>query len=126
MERWDDVRFFLAIARESSLSGAARALRVDHATVGRRLTALEQRLGAKLFNRTPEGFAITSAGQAMLKQAEAMEAAALAVERLASGHDERSSGLVRVTTRRCSRARLSCPRSRILWRCILNFGWTYW
>ncbi len=98
MERWDDVRFFLAIARESSLSGAARALRVDHATVGRRLSALEQRLGAKLFNRTPEGFAITSAGQAMLKQAEAMEAAALAVERLASGHDERSSGLVRVTT----------------------------
>jgi len=67
MERWDDVRFFLAIARESSLSGAARALRVDHATVGRRLSALEQQLGAKLFNRTPEGFAITSAGQAMLK-----------------------------------------------------------
>ena len=98
MKQWDDVRFFLAIARESSLSGAARTLRVDHATVGRRLTALEQRLGAKLFNRTPEGFAITSAGQAMLKQAEAMEAAALAVERLASGHDERSSGLVRVTT----------------------------
>jgi DNA-binding transcriptional LysR family regulator len=98
MERWDDLRFFLALAHESSLSGAARTLRVDHATVGRRLTALEQRLGAKLFNWTPEGFATTSAGQAMLKQAEAMEAAALAVERLASGHDERSSGLVRVTT----------------------------
>ena len=98
MEQWDDVRFFLAIAHESSLSGAARTLRVDHATVGRRLAALEHRLGAKLFNRTPEGFAITSAGQAMLKQAEAMEGAALAVERLASGHDERSSGLVRVTT----------------------------
>lgn len=98
MDQWDDVRFFLAIARESSLSGAARALQVDHATVGRRLTALEQRLGAKLFNRTPEGFAITSAGQAMLNQAEAMETAALAVERLAGGHDDRSSGLVRVTT----------------------------
>lgn len=98
MDQWDDVRFFLAIARESSLSGAARALRVDHATVGRRLTAFEQRLGAKLFNRTPEGFAITPAGQAMLSQAEAMETAALAVERLASGHDDRSSGLVRVTT----------------------------
>jgi DNA-binding transcriptional LysR family regulator len=98
MDQWDDVRFFLAIARESTLSGAARALGVDHATVGRRLTAFEQRLGAKLFNRTPEGFAITSAGQAMLNQAETMEAAALAVERLGSGHDERSSGLVRVTT----------------------------
>jgi DNA-binding transcriptional LysR family regulator len=54
--------------------------------------------GSKLFNRTPEGFVITSVGQAVLKQAEAMEAAALAVERLASGHDARSSGLVRVTT----------------------------
>ena len=98
MEQWDDLRFFLAIARQGSLSGAARALRVDHATVGRRLTSLEQRLGAMLFNRTPEGFAITSAGQAILNQAEGMEAAALAAERLAAGHDTRSSGLVRVTT----------------------------
>src|SRR5260370_28503184 len=100
MERWDDVRFFLAIARESSLSGAARALRVDHATVGRRLSALEQQLGAKLFNRTPEGFAITSAGQAMLKQAKAMGAAAPALERPASGHADRSSGRVPVITLR--------------------------
>ena len=69
MEQWDDIRFFLAIARERSLSGAARALRVDHATVGRRLTAFERRLSAKLFSRTPEGFAITSAGQAILNQA---------------------------------------------------------
>jgi DNA-binding transcriptional LysR family regulator len=98
MEQWDDIRFFLAIARERSLSGAARALRVDHATVGRRLTAFERRLSAKLFSRTPEGFAITSAGQAILNQAEGMETAALAVERLATGHDTRSSGLVRLTT----------------------------
>ena len=55
MEQWDDMRFFLAIARERSLSAAARALHVDHATVGRRLTSLERRLSAKLFNRTPEG-----------------------------------------------------------------------
>ena len=98
MEQWDDVRFFLATARERSLSGAARALRVDHATVGRRLISFERRLGAKLFNRTPEGFAITAAGQAILNQAEGMEAAALSVERLATGHDARSSGLVRLTT----------------------------
>ena len=66
---------------------AARALGVDHATVGRRLSAFERRLSAKLFNRTPEGFAITAAGQAILNQAEGMEASALAVERLATGHD---------------------------------------
>lgn len=98
MDQWDDVRFFLAIARESSLSGAARSLRVDHATVGRRLTSLEQRLGARLFNRTHEGFAISSAGRAILNQAEGMEGAALALERLATGHDTTSSGLVRVAT----------------------------
>lgn len=98
MDRWDDVRFFLAIARERSLSAAARALHVDHATVGRRLTSLERRLSAKLFNRTPEGFAITSVGQAFLNNAEGMEAAALAVERLVTGHDARSSGLVRLAT----------------------------
>jgi DNA-binding transcriptional LysR family regulator len=98
MDQWDDIRYFLAIARERSLSGAARALNVDHATVGRRLVAFERRLSAKLFNRTPEGFAITSAGQAILNQAEGMEAAALAVDRLATGNDTRSSGLVRLTT----------------------------
>src|SRR5260370_2766820 len=83
MEQWDDVRFFLAIARERSLSGAARALGVDHATVGRRLTAFERRLSAKLFNRTPEGFAITAAGQAILNPAQGMETPPLSGHRLA-------------------------------------------
>lgn len=98
MEQWDDLRFFLALARQRSLSAAARALSVDHATVGRRLSSLERRLGAKLFTQTPEGFALAAAGQAILNQAEAMEAAALAVERTATGHDSRSVGLVRLAT----------------------------
>src|ERR1700722_6231462 len=98
MEPWDDMRLFLAIARERSLSAAARALHVDHATLGRRLTSLERRLSAKRFSRTPEGFAITSARQAIMNNAESMEAAALAVERLVTGHDARSSGLVRLAT----------------------------
>jgi DNA-binding transcriptional LysR family regulator len=98
MWQWDDVRFFLAISRTHSLSGAARALRVDHATVGRRLAAFEDKLGSKLFDRTPEGFAITAAGQAILSQCEAMENAAASVDRLVAGHDSRLSGLVRVAT----------------------------
>ena len=97
MDQWDDIRFFLAIARERSLSGAARALRVDHATVGRRLNAFERRLTPNSSVGRPKD-AITSAGQAILNQAEGMEAAAIAVERLATGHDTRSSGLVRLTT----------------------------
>jgi len=98
MFQWDDVRFFLAIARNRSLSGAARALRVDHATVGRRIEALEEKLGSKLFARTSDGFALTTAGQAILNQSEAMENAAASVDRLVAGHDARLSGQVRVAT----------------------------
>jgi DNA-binding transcriptional LysR family regulator len=98
MWQWDDVRFFLAVSRNRSLSGAARALRVDHVTVGRRIAAFEEKLGAKLFGRTPEGFVITAAGQAILGQCEAMENAAASVDRLVAGQDARLSGLVRVAT----------------------------
>lgn len=94
---WDDIRFFLATAREGTLSGAARILNVDHATVGRRIGMLEEQLGAKLLNRTPEGFTITPAGQAILRQCETMESAALNLERLVAGHDARAAGSVRIT-----------------------------
>lgn len=96
--QWDDVRFFLAVARAGSLSGAARALRVGHVTVGRRVAALERRLAVKLLNRTPDGFTVTAAGQAILTQSAAMESAALDLERVAAGRDTRATGIVRVTT----------------------------
>src|SRR5215468_12439403 len=95
--QWDDVRFFLALSRERSLSGAARTLGVDHATVGRRIALLEENLGAKLFSRTPDGFATTTAGRVILKQCETMEDAALNLERLVAGHDSRTAGSVRLT-----------------------------
>ena len=95
--QWDDVRFFLAVSREGSLSGAARALGVDHVTVGRRIALLEKQLSAKLLNRTPDGLTTTSAGQVILRECEAMEAAALSLERLVSGQDTRAAGSVRVT-----------------------------
>jgi DNA-binding transcriptional LysR family regulator len=98
MWQWDDVRFFLAVSRHGSLSGAARVLRVNHATVGRRIAAFEEQLGSKLFDRTPDGFALTVAGQAILDQCEGMEKAAASVDRLVAGHDARLSGLVRVAT----------------------------
>ena len=95
---WDDVRFFLAASREGSFSGAARTLGVDHVTVGRRIAALEERLGAKLLTRTPEGLSETSAGQAIVRQCEAMETSAFDIERLVAGHDAQYSGRIRVTT----------------------------
>jgi DNA-binding transcriptional LysR family regulator len=96
--QWDDVRFFLAVARGGSLSGAARTLGVGHVTVGRRIAFLERRLGVTLLNRTPDGFVTTAAGDAVLHQCMAMETAALDLERTAAGRDSLITGSVRVTT----------------------------
>jgi DNA-binding transcriptional LysR family regulator len=107
--QWDDVRFFLAVARTGSLSAAARALGVDHVTVGRRIALFEKRLGVTLLNRTPDGFAVTSAGEAVLGQCTAMEAAALDLERIAAGSDSLVTGSVRVTTTEAIAYQLVAP-----------------
>ena len=91
------VRYFLAVARAGSLSGAARVLGVGHVTVGRRITVLEKRLGATLLHRTPDGFAVTPAGDAILRQCIAMENAALDLERVAAGRDSLAAGSIRLT-----------------------------
>ena len=96
--QWDDVRFFLAVARAGSLSGAARGLGVGHVTVGRRIALLEKRLGVTLLDRTPDGFTVTAAGGAVLRQCMAMETAAVDLERIAAGRDSLVAGSVRVTT----------------------------
>ena len=95
---WDNLRFFLAIARQGNLSAAAKELQVAQSTVGRRLTSLEADLGVRLLNRTPHGYVPTLAGQAVREQVERLEAEALAVERNIRGRDTRLSGLVRVTS----------------------------
>jgi DNA-binding transcriptional LysR family regulator len=107
--QWDDVRFFLAVARAGSLSAAARALGVGHVTVGRRIALLEKRLGVTLLNRTPDGFATTSAGEAILRQCTAMETAALDLERIAAGRDMLTTGVVRVTTTEALAYQLVAP-----------------
>ena len=94
---WDDLRFVLAVSRSRSLSGAARALSVKHSTVGRRLAAIERALGARLFDRTPEGYVANTAGETVIAHATAMEDGALAIERAATGADRRVSGTVRVS-----------------------------
>ena len=96
--QWDDIRFFLAVARTGSLSGAARALGVGHVTVGRRIAPLEKRLGVTLLNHTPDGFIATSAGETILQQCAAMESAALNLERIVAGRDALVTGSVRITT----------------------------
>ena len=72
---WDDLRVFLAVARRESLSAAGKALRIDPATVGRRIARLEDSLGARLFVKSPQGYALTDAGGRLVPRAEVAEAA---------------------------------------------------
>lgn len=81
---WEALRYFLAAARAKSLAGAARALGVEHTTVGRRISALERALGASLVDRGPAGLELTRLGQRVLRRAVEMERAALAVAALAT------------------------------------------
>lgn len=94
---WDELRYFLALARAKTVRGAGTALGVSHATVSRRVEALEVRLGARLFERTPEGFALTDAGERALAAATALESNVAAFERSVVGADERLAGPVRIT-----------------------------
>jgi DNA-binding transcriptional LysR family regulator len=95
---WNDYRYFVAVARAGTLAVAARALKVDQTTCGRRLQALEEALGARLFDRTPEGLVLTAAGERALERAREIEEAALALERQVAGEDARIEGVVRLAT----------------------------
>lgn len=92
---WDDIRIFLQVARQGQILGAARALGLNHATVARRLTALEDSMGSKLVSRRTNGTELTLAGQRLLAHAEAMEAATLSA-REASQVDSVIAGTVRI------------------------------
>ena len=87
----DNLRFFLEVARTGRLTDAARALDVDHTTVGRRITALEKAFGHRLFDRAPAGWRLTEAGAQLLPRAESVEAAVLAA------FDSRTSSLGSLT-----------------------------
>jgi DNA-binding transcriptional LysR family regulator len=93
---WDNLRFFLELARTGTLVSAARRLAVDHTTVARRIQALEKEIGTALFAREAAGHRLTEAGRRLQPQVEAMEGAFLAVESAAPAAHEGLSGLVRI------------------------------
>ena len=95
---WDDLRVVLAVFREGSLSGAARRLGVTHSTVFRRLGAIEQDVGVRLFERFRDGYSPTPAGEIAAACAVRLEDEVLTLERKLSGQDLRPSGTVRITT----------------------------
>lgn len=95
---WEDARYFLAVARSGSLSGAARALGCSHSTVRRRLNGLEEALGATLFVSSAEGLALTDAAREAVTLAESLESVALELERRLAGEGRVDAGRLVVST----------------------------
>ena len=100
---WDDVRVFLAVAREGSMRAAGRALGLSQPTIARRLTAFEASIGGPgLFDRLPEGLRLSAAGETLVPAAESVEEAMLTLERRRAAASPVLSGTVRISTGECA------------------------
>jgi len=96
LESWDDLQYVLAVARSGSFLAASKRLGTNQSTIGRHVQRLEQRLGAKLFDRHSHGMRLTPIGTSLVEKARNMEAAANEIERHLAGVDQKMTGLVRI------------------------------
>ncbi len=117
---WDDLRVFLTLASEGRLTAAARRLEVSHPTIARRIKSLEDAIGARLFDRLPDRFVLTSAGEELLADARAMERAAESIERRSIGLGDTAQGTVRISAGEAMTAFLAAhlPRLRANLQCV--------
>lgn len=113
---WEDMRHFIALAETGTLSGAARALKVDHATVGRRVSALEQVFDTSLIERLPKRWILTEAGQRVATLAQGMQAQAHSLERAVKAQHSPLSGTVTLSTPPAFASQFLAPRLGILRR----------
>ena len=111
---WNDVRYFIAVAREGSTLAAARALRTSQTTVARRIAALEEALGVPLFEKRQAGYSLTPAGHELLDRAKQLELSAGAFAEAASAHSRDLSGKVKLTTEEVYAITLLAPMLREL------------
>lgn len=95
---WEDLQYILAVADNGSLANAARALKVNHTTVLRRINAFEEAHGLRLFERLPTGYTLTAGGEELLAAARAMRDVVTTLERKLAGQDLRIEGSLRLTT----------------------------
>jgi DNA-binding transcriptional LysR family regulator len=95
---WNDLRYFLAVARDGSTLAAARALRLSQTTVARRIGALEEALGVRLFEKRQAGYSLTPDGQNLLGRAEQVESALNGFSEAAAAQSRSVSGTVKITT----------------------------
>ncbi|MEH6833803.1 MULTISPECIES: LysR family transcriptional regulator [Falsihalocynthiibacter] len=94
--KWDDLRIFLSVARSESISGAGKSLRIDAATVGRRIARLERDLETPLFAKSPQGYALTDAGQRLVDHAAQAEQSVGAAVADLRGAAQGLSGVIRI------------------------------
>jgi len=111
---WNDLRYFLAVARGGSTLAAGRSLRVSQTTVARRIAALEEALGLKLFERRQAGYALTPAGEDLVERAHHVEEAASAFSEAAGAHSRDFTGRVCLTTHEMIAVTLLVPMLRDL------------
>ena len=95
-QNWDDMRYFLALCRTDSFVAAASELKVNHSTVSRRISALENALQTQLFQRTGKGCQLTPAGEKLLPYAEQLESTFISLEESTSGKNLQLAGSVRI------------------------------
>ena len=107
---WDDVRYFLALARTHRLGPAAKLLGQDATTVSRRLQRLERRLQTTLFEQTVAGYALTERGAALLDHAETMEASALGIQEVVGNDAGVLAGPIRLSVSEGFGSRILAPR----------------
>lgn len=116
--QWDDLRIFLAVARDGSISGAAKRLAVQHSTVSRRLRSLEEKLATPLIERKASGYVLTEAGEELRRSASKIEAEILEVEGALGGQESGASGELKVTA-------INNMASTILMPMFTRFSETY-
>jgi len=97
MNNWDDIRFFLTVCREGSASAAAKVLEVNHSTVTRRISSLEEKHGVQLFKRQREGFEMTEAAYAVYEQAQDIELQSQQISRTLFGQNTELAGPINLT-----------------------------
>ncbi|MFS8184245.1 LysR family transcriptional regulator [Pseudovibrio denitrificans] len=94
---WDDLKYFLAVARSGTIRGGATLIRVNHTTLARRLEVLEERVGSRLFDRSKAGLVLTELGEALLPYAERVEDEMATASRIIVGRDAKPQGTIHVT-----------------------------
>ena len=113
-QSWDNLRYFLAVARTGTLSAAAEQLGTDHTTVARHIHALEEELTSGLFSRSNSGYGLTAMGERLLAGAEAIESAYASAKAAASSEGQTISGTVRIATPDSFGSLFLAPRVRVL------------